>query len=116
MKMVYVAGPFRASTPEGIAANVRVAEALALRVWKMGHPALCPHLNTQNFDGLAPDSVWLDGDLYMLSKCEAIVMTHNWQQSSGATAERRFAIEHDIPVFYGGSEFSMNELASFLNS
>ena len=116
MKMVYVAGPFRASTPWGIECNVRHAEALALEVWRMGAACLCPHANTRYFDGAAPDHIWLEGDIEMLSRCDAIVMTDNYENSTGAKAEREYAIEHNIPVYYGGVWLSMEMLKIFINS
>ncbi len=100
-KVVYIAGPYRGANTWEIESNIRRAEALALDVWRAGAAALCPHANTRFFQGALPDSVWLKGDLAMLAKCDAILMTDNWSQSVGACAERDFAVQHDIPVFYG---------------
>ena len=99
MKVIYVAGPFRGPSHWAIAENIRNAERLALQVWNLGHAALCPHANTAHFQDAAPDEVWLKGDLEMLLRCDAIIMTPDWERSSGAKAERQFAIEHGIPVF-----------------
>lgn len=101
MKVVYVAGPFRGVNAWEIENNVRLAENLALEVWKLGAAAICPHTNTRFFHGAAPDEVWLEGDLAILAKCDAIVMTHTWRRSKGATAEYHYAIKHGIPVFAG---------------
>jgi hypothetical protein len=100
VKLVYVAGPYRANDNWLIAQNIRRAEALSLEVWKMGCACICPHANTANFQGAAPDSVWLEGDLEMLRRCDAILMTPDWTTSSGAKAERRFALDLPIPVLY----------------
>ena len=106
MIVVYIAGPFRGPNSWEIEQNIRRAEALSLEVWRMGMAAICPHANTRFFQGAAPDSVWLDGDLEILSRCDAILMTPDWERSSGARAERDFAIEHGIPVY-----FSRDQLA-----
>ena len=98
--VVYVAGPYRAPDNWQIEANVRRAETLALEVWRLGAAAICPHANTRFYQGAAPDDVWLIGDLAMLKKCDAILMTPDWAKSMGATAERDFAVDHGIPVFY----------------
>jgi nucleoside 2-deoxyribosyltransferase len=100
MKAVYVAGPFRGPNSWEIEENIRRAERLALEVWRMGAAALCPHTNTRFFQGAADDSVWLDGDLELLARCDAVVMTDDWERSTGAKAEERFAVERGIPVFY----------------
>lgn len=98
MKVVYVAGPFRGPDSWAIENNIRRAEALSLEVWRLGAAAVCPHTNTRFFQGAAPDDVWLDGDLAILAKCDAILMTPDWERSSGARAEWQFAKDRGIPV------------------
>lgn len=100
MKVVYVAGPFRGPDHWAIAENIRNAERLALEVWRLGAACLCPHANTAHFQNAAPDDVWLDGDLEMLSRCDAVLMTPDWERSSGARAEHEFAKQRGIPAFY----------------
>ena len=100
MKVVYVAGPFRGPDHWAIAENIRNAERLALEVWRLGAACLCTHANTAHFQGAADDAVWLDGDLELLSRCDAILMTPDWERSSGARAERDFAAARGIPIFY----------------
>lgn len=118
-KVVYVAGPFRAMSKycEGhwdaweIEQNIRRAETLALGVWRTGKAAaICPHTNTRFYQGAAPDDVWLDGDIALLAKCDAVLMTSDWTRSSGAKAEHEFAKEHGIPTFY-----SLADLSEWLN-
>jgi nucleoside 2-deoxyribosyltransferase len=111
MRIVYIAGPFRGPSSWHIAQNIRRAEELALQVWKMGAAALCPHANTANFQGAAPDEVWLKGDLALLERCDAILMTTDWERSAGARAEHDFAKVKGIPVFY-----STGVLAAWLHS
>ena len=45
----------------------------------------------------------------MLKRCDALIMTDNWLDSSGARAEHDLAIKEGIPVFY-----SLNELRGAL--
>lgn len=99
LPVIYIAGPYRATTTWRIQQNIRAAQETALRVWKVGAVALCPHANTALFDGEADDSVWLDGDLELLRRCDAVVMVNGWEQSQGATSERAFAKELKLPVF-----------------
>ncbi len=99
MRVVYVAGPYRAATPRGIVENIRVAEAAALQVWQMGAAALCPHLNTALFDGAASDGVWLRGGLELLRRCDAVLMVGDWKDSVGSLKEKHEAEVCNMPVF-----------------
>lgn len=111
MKVIYVAGPFRGPDAWAIENNIRRAEALALEAWRLGAAVICPHTNTRFFQGAAPDHLWLDGDLAILRKCDAILMTPDYERSTGAKAELADAIAHGIPAL-----FNLTELADFLNA
>lgn len=111
MKVVYIAGPFRGPNAWEIEQNIRRAEEQALLVWRLGAAALCPHTNTRFFQGAAPDDVWLNGDLELLARCDAVYAITGWLASSGARAEVEFAQEHGIPVCV-----SLEDVAWFLNS
>jgi hypothetical protein len=100
MRLVYIAGPFRGPNSWAIESNIRRAEALALRVWELGAAALCPHANTRFFQHVGPDERWLNGDLEMLARCDAVMFTPDWKRSRGAVAERERAKYLHIPCFY----------------
>lgn len=101
MKVIYVSGKFRADSYWGIFQNVRHAEGAALRLWKQGYAVVCPHLNTANFQGaIANDAIWLQGDLEILSRCDAIYMLKDWERSKGAKRELEVAIENNLEVLY----------------
>lgn len=106
MKIVYIAGPFRSSNPDGksnawgVQQNVMRAMARALEVWRRGHAAVCPHSNTmffQDADGCV-DAVWLDGDIEILRRCDAVLTVEGWRQSKGATKEVELAKRWGKPV------------------
>lgn len=97
--VIYVAGPFRAENSWEIENNVRRAENLALEVWRGGMAAICPHTNTRFYQGAAPDNVWLEGDLLIIKRCDAVLLVPGWEGSSGTLAEIELAREHGIPVF-----------------
>lgn len=99
MKVIYIAGPFRAKTPWGIEQNIRRAEVLSLRVAKLGAMPLCPHTNTRNFEGEMPDQFWLDGTLELMAKCDAVILVEGWRNSEGSMGEVKKANELGIPVF-----------------
>jgi hypothetical protein len=98
-RIVYVAGPFRGPSAWAIEQNIRRAEALALEVWRSGAVALCPHTNTRFFQGALPDDVWLSGDLVLLERCDALLLTPDWESSGGATIERIHAERRGLPIF-----------------
>lgn len=100
MKVAYVAGPYRSQSVHGIVENIRKAEAVALKYWRLGYAVICPHKNTALFDGAAPDYVWLEGDLELLRRCDLIVMVPGWTKSVGATAEHDFAMKHGMESIY----------------
>lgn len=107
MKVVYIAGPFRSMNKGGrpnawgIHKNVVRAMETALLVWQNGGAALCPHANTMFYDGAngIVDEVWLDGDLELLRRCDAVLCTENWKLSTGATNEVLHALRAGMPVF-----------------
>lgn len=100
MKVIYVAGPYRGHSESEVVANIRHAEAAAIRLWQTGWAVICPHLNTRMFGGLCPDDTWLKGDLEILKRCDAIYMVDGWQRSRGATDELHLAQSLNMGVLY----------------
>lgn len=101
-KVIYLAGPYRANSEWGIYNNIRRAEAKALELWREGWVVLCPHKNTQNFQGSCPDRVWLDGCLELLKRCDAIYLLSNWQTSEGSKEEYKLAVELGLEIIIEG--------------
>lgn len=99
MKLVYIAGPYRHKTKIGIEDNILRAREAAVAVWKTGAAALCPHLNSAHFDGIVPDSHFLDAGLLMLRHCDAVLVIGSWEASAGTGAEIHEAYSSGIPVF-----------------
>lgn len=104
MRLVFISGPFRGKDHWEVENNIRRAESLALAVWRLGAAVICPHCNTRFFSGAADDSVWLAGDIEMLRRCDAIIVTPDWRKSSGARAEVEFSYKQGIPLFTGISD------------
>lgn len=104
--VVYTAGPYRAPTEYGVYYNIRQAEAYALRVWQLGAACICPHKNTEMFGGVAPDDVWLTGDLTILHRMlpgrDVVLMLPGWERSSGSQGELKLARKLGLFVFYVG--------------
>lgn len=104
MITAYIAGPFRAPTDEGVRENIRAAERVGLVVAKVGGNPLIPHANTGSFHGVAgiPEQFWLDATMELMRRCDVVILTPDWQKSSGARAERAEAEKLSIPVHVYG--------------
>lgn len=104
LMVIYTAGPFRPTEAGNMYEthqNIERAKLAALQIWRAGHVALCPHANTGlEFQGAAPDDVWLAGDLVLLERCDAILMLPGWEDSSGAKLEKAYAVDKGLSVFY----------------
>ena len=99
MIVVYIAGPYVGESAWAIEENVRRAEALALGVWRLGAVPICPHTSSRFFYGAIEEKTALDGDLELVSRCDALILVDDWRRSRGARSERAFAEELAIPIF-----------------
>lgn len=100
LPVVYIAGPYRAPTPRKVLANIWQAQEAALAVWKLGGVAICPHSNCYLFDDEAPNDVWMEGDLELLRRSDALLLVTGWELSEGAKREHQVAVELGLPIFY----------------
>ena len=103
MKLVYISGPYRAKTINGIVENISQARKVALKYWQKGYAVICPHLNTALFDGGVSEKdadIWLKGDLEILKRCDIVVMMRGWELSEGACAEHQIAKEQGLEIIY----------------
>lgn len=91
MKIVYIAGPYRAKNGSTVIENVRRAERVAIKYWRMGHAVLCPHTNSAFMDGVCPDKTFLEGGLRFVEVSDIVVMMKNYEESPGAVAEHAHA-------------------------
>ena len=100
--LVYVSGPYTAKTHDEISANIQAAREVAIKLWEMGHTALCPHLNTAHFevDCKATYDQYMAGDFTLLSVCDAMVVLPGHEKSRGTNMEIDYAKEHGIPMYY----------------
>lgn len=99
LPLCFIAGPFRGPTPLDVRRNVERARDLGLRVAKAGGYPIIPHTMTCDFDKQLDDEFWLDGTLALLARCDAIVCTTNYTQSTGARDERQWAEDHGMPIW-----------------
>lgn len=100
MKVAFISGPYRSKTVNGIFENIMAARAIGKLYWDKGYAVITPHLNSMFMDDGSPDQKWLDGDLAILERCDAIVMMPGYENSQGAMAELKFAQEEGLEVIY----------------
>lgn len=101
MSVIYVAGPYSSTQGwNGVLENILAARAVARELWKMGWTVLCPHANSILMDGPdIPVRTFLNGDLELLRKCDAVFALRGWETSVGAREEVRFAYGLGLPVW-----------------
>lgn len=99
-ELLYIAGPYSSGSKDGVLRNIRTAEVVALCLWQHGYPTICPHKNTAGFEGLAPYHMFIEGDLKIVERCDAVVMLAGWEESPGATVEHDHAIKEGKQVYY----------------
>jgi nucleoside 2-deoxyribosyltransferase len=102
--LIYVAGPIRPIRGRTVTENIDIAKGIALELWKAGHAVICPHANTDLPYSLAEkeceENIWLQGDLVMIARCDAMVIVPDWQGSKGTQGEIEFAEARGIPIYY----------------
>ena len=110
MRVVYVAGAFRANTQWGIMLNVRKAEDVSLELWKRGCAVICPHTMTQHFQDECPDKVWLEGCIELLKRCDAIFMVDGWTTSRGSREELKIAEQLGMPIYFDLEKIPLDKI------
>lgn len=117
LPVVFIAGPFRGSTPWEVEQNIRVAEEWTLKVWEAGAVAICTHTMTRHFDGLLTDEVWLEGIREILTRCDAVFVVpyrDGVPESEGTNAEIALAVRRGIDVYGFGCHLKWRNLLDWI--
>lgn len=99
MKIIYVAGAYRADTENGVFENIMRARKKARELWLEGWVVICPHMNTAFMDGGDPQR-YLDGSLELLERCDAIYMLKDYGLSHGAMCELVQAEKQGLEIYF----------------
>lgn len=99
MKLVYVAGPYRAETGQERQRNVLRAALRGATVAKHGGMPVVPHLLTRGLEGAAAEEFWIRGTMAVLGRCDAVFLVEGWKGSVGSVDEVAEAVRIGIPVF-----------------
>lgn len=109
MKLVYIAGKFSGPTRDDVEANIIAAVRVGIEVARIGGFPVTPHANTAHpeFEKVQPYPFWIEGTKMLLQACDAVMLVHNWRESSGARGEVLDALAEDIPVFDSLTQLSL---------
>ena len=99
--IVFLSGPYTGETLEETENNIKRAELMAVKLWGAGYTVICPHLNTANFENICKCKYedYIEGDLNILEKCDAVFMLRNWRKSNGSRIEHMRAQGLKKPIF-----------------
>lgn len=109
MKVAYISGKYRDTSIHRIVENIRAAEAVALKYWRLGYAVICPHKNTALMDGAIGDAEILDGDLELVRRSDVVVMLPNWTSSAGAALELDEARAHGKEIVFEASDDPLSD-------
>lgn len=104
MKLVYVAGPYTATTAWEVKQNILNAERAGAQLIA-GSAELfpvIPHKNTEFMEGLRDGQYFIDGTKELMRRCDAVLI-HPYapfDNSVGTKGEEAEANKLGIPVFY----------------
>ena len=92
-RLVFISGPYTAKTEEAKKENIWHAARVACRLWELGWFVLAPHLNSANFELFTDldETVFLEGALEMLSRCDCVFMLKGFETSPGSLKEYELA-------------------------
>lgn len=101
MKLIYICGPIRNDDADIQKLNIMVGIAAAKAIWQAGAAAFCPHMNAFHFpedNPAAEQTQYIEADLEMIRRSDAILALPGWMRSIGASAEVCFARGNGITI------------------
>lgn len=107
MKVVYIAGPYRAYRGDGnynidvMFERTMEMRRVARKYLELGYAVVAPLLNTLMLDSdLLADEFWIEMDKELIARCDAIVLMSGYELSRGACAELEHARSLGKGVIY----------------
>lgn len=99
-KLLYVAGAYSGD----VESNIKIAEAVSINLISRGFHVITPHKNTSGYEKYEDENItyktWIDMDLDILSRCDAIYVMQNSVNSNGVKKEIEHAKKLNIPIIY----------------
>lgn len=104
--LVYIIGAYSGNVDE----NIQKAEDVSLRLIRDGFHVITPHKNTSGYenyeDGVLTYRTWIEMDLNILSRCDAVFVMNNAKDSKGAQIEIEYAKKLGLKVMYESEMYS----------
>lgn len=94
---VYISGPITGMNKAKCDAAFNTAAAL---LFLKGYDAVSPWHISQMLPPSFTYEDYMDIDMVLLKKCDAILMLPGWENSKGATKELTYAKKNDMKVFF----------------
>lgn len=112
MKLLYLAGPYRAATIWQTHQNIQQAMRIGAEVIQRcpGWFPVIPHANTAYMDGLAEDAYFLGGTLELMRRCDALLVMGGEAVSRGTKMEIEEAQWMRKPIIYWHDHFDVWDL------
>jgi hypothetical protein len=95
-----VGGPFSGKTPEEKEQNIVATERLGIEVAEAGGAPIVPNSMGRTWSGSPGYEVWMEITLSILARCQAFIVTPDWDRSSGTRREVEASLFLGVPVFY----------------
>lgn len=98
--LLYIAGAYAGNTKD----NIQKAESISIDLIRNGFHVITPHKNTAGYEKYEDDSItiqtWLDMDFDIISRCDAIYVMSNFDNSDGTKKEIEFAKQINMLIIY----------------
>ena len=88
-RVIFVSGPYSADSNLEILSNIIKAVKVANELWRKGWVVICPHGNTFMMEG--DYQMFIDGNLELIDRSDAVFMMQGWARSKGAVREHNYA-------------------------
>ncbi len=103
MKVIFVSGRYSADSDNNLFENIYHARTEARKLWMKGWAVICPHSANAFMSGTENDLVFLEGNLEILRRCDAIYMLNGSAESIGAIEELKLAKELGLEIIQEGN-------------
>lgn len=104
MKVCYLAHPYSASSEWAKYTNVISAHFWARAIWRKGWACISPVSNSAWMDDGQDYEVFMDGDLAILARCDALCVAPGAGLSAGCQREIERAKLLGMPIYCGIDE------------
>ena len=106
MRLIYVAGKYTGKDWDQVQSHIDKAENASVQLFAKGWNVVTPHKNNAHYEVYEDRfktldyRFWIKATLDLLSRCDAIFVLDNWYSSQGTIGEIKFALEHNIPIYF----------------